>query len=173
MSSLPSLSLTRSRTAIRGHIQVLPSSPLAFFLRAFLASSPFYNYSATMTSLNVAPHSYDPVRDATPVREREGRKRDGGCCTVQPGWRTFDPDILHAGCAARPAGRLIEIEGEHPPRADPLQPVRFLARLQMPDIHLIFSADDVDEIRSTSDERRATSDELEPPPLKCAAARPM
>lgn len=75
-------------------------------------------------------------------------------CTVQPGWRTFDPNILHAGCTES-AGRLIEIEGGLLLSAPPPLLLRgfpaagpVLALLQMPEIHLIFSVDDIDEIRS-------------------------
>lgn len=77
-----------------------------------------------MTSLNdVARHSREPVWRATPSRETR-------LCTVQPGWRTFDPNILHAGCTKSSAGRLIEIEGGPPPRRSPAKAGLVLARLQ-------------------------------------------
>lgn len=100
----PSLPSSRLHTR---KLYVPYASPLS--PAPFRSSLLFSNYSATMTSLNVARHSCEPVRAATPSRERRR------LCTVQPGWRTFDPNILHAGCAKRSAGRLIEIEGGPPP----------------------------------------------------------
>jgi len=115
----PVRSLRSSPSSARrpgGYVQALPFSSLNFFLVRPSRNSVLYNNrSATMTSLNVVPRSYEPLpRSYPPGKRARGRNRGGGSCTVQPDWRTFDPDSLHAGCTTRPAGCLIEIEGEHP-----------------------------------------------------------
>jgi len=134
-----------------GYVQALPFFSLNFFLvrpsrNSILQQQPFSNHDQSQP---VAPRSYDPVREATPGERTRGRNRDGGSCTVQPDWRTFDPDSLHAGCTTRPAGCLIEIEGEHPFARTSCSRSGFWCRARKrAEIHVIFSANDAHEIRS-------------------------
>jgi len=85
----PVRSLRSSPSSARrpgGYVQALPFSSLNFFLVRPSRNSVLYNNrSATMTSLNVVPRSYDPVPEATPpppVREREGETEALARCNL-------------------------------------------------------------------------------------------
>lgn len=112
---------------------------LSFFHPVSRSSLFFNNYSATMTSLNVAPQF---------LRSSSGSwtnpERGDGSCTVQSGWCPFDPNILHAGCVEARSARAFNRNRRRPPSSlflstGPLTTDLVLALLQIPEIHLIFS----------------------------------